>query len=197
MFWCPLLTTDPRCMLLFIGLEFVDHEELKHMNKDFALKVDYTTALKNINRAGIGVIGAFIYGSDDDTREKLLKRAAFVQHNRVDVMQQSKMTAFPGTEIFYQLQKENRILYTDYPRDWERYNFYELTHIPLHMQRHEFIRTFRACVSKTYSYKTIWLKSLKTLWRTRNLEVAGFSMRLNFSYRMLSLHHIKQQMDQE
>jgi len=185
------------CLFFFLGLEFVDPEELKHMNKNFALKVDYSTALKNINRAGIGVIGAFIYGSDDDTREKLVKRAAFVQHNRVDVMQQSKMTAFPGTEIFYQLQKENRIIYTDYPKDWERYNFYELTHLPLNMEREAFIKTFRACVSKTYSYKTIWLKSLKTLWHTKNFEVAAASMRLNFSYRMLSLHHMQQQIDQE
>lgn len=185
------------CLLLFIGLEFIDPEELKQMDKNFALKVDYSQALKNINRAGIGVIGAFIYGSDYDTREKMLKRAEFVRTNRIDAMQQSKMTAFPETQIFRQLKKEGRIIYDHYPEDWEKYNFYELTHIPLNMERDEFIRTFRYCVSKTYSYKTIWIKALKTLWHTRNFETAAAAMRLNFSYRALSMYHMENQIEQE
>ncbi|MDY6906337.1 MAG: radical SAM protein [Thermodesulfobacteriota bacterium] len=185
------------CLMLFIGLEFIDREELKQMDKNFALKVDYSQALKNINRAGIGVIGAFIYGSDYDTREKMLKRAEFVRTNRIDAMQQSKMTAFPETQIFKQLKKEGRIIYRDYPKDWERYNFYELTHIPLSMEREEFIRTFRYCVSKTYAYRTIWFKALKTLWHTRNFETAAAAMRLNFSYRALSLYHMEKQIEQE
>ncbi len=65
------------------------------------------------------------------------------------------------------------------------------------MKREEFIKTFRICVSETYSLKTIWIKALKTLLHTRNLEVAVAAMRLNFSYRMLSLHHIKRQLSQE
>ncbi|MDY6824572.1 MAG: cobalamin-dependent protein [Thermodesulfobacteriota bacterium] len=185
------------CLLLFIGLEFIDREELKQMDKHFALKVDYSKALKNINRAGIGVIGAFIYGSDYDTREKMLKRAEFVRTNRIDAMQQSKMTAFPETQVFKQLKAEGRIIYTDYPEDWEKYNFYELTHVPLNMEREEFIRTFRYCVSKTYAYRTIWIKALKTLWHTRNLETAAAAMRLNFSYRALSLYHMENQLSQE
>jgi hypothetical protein len=52
--------------------------------------------LENINRQGIGVVGTFIYGSDDETREKMFARADFIIRNRIDVMQQSKLTSFPG-----------------------------------------------------------------------------------------------------
>ncbi len=185
------------CMFFFVGLEFIDKGQLQNMGKEIAMRVDYEAALKRINRHGIGVIGAFIYGSDDETREKMVARADFIIRNRIDVMQQSKLTAFPGTRIFHQLQRENRLFYTDYPADWEKYDFYALTHQPLGMTREEFIRCFRECVLKTYTYFVIWKKALKTYFHTRDMETAAAAMRANLSYRALSVYHIRNQMCQE
>lgn len=185
------------CLFLFIGLEFIDKKQLKEMDKHVAMEIDYTKALKNINRRGIGVIGAFIYGSDNETREKMIERANFIIHNRIDMMQQSKLTAFPGTQIFKQFKAEKRIVFTDYPRDWERYDFYELTHVPLSMSREECIRVFRQCVSRTYSLPVIMWKAMKTFFHTWHPETAMTAMRGNLSYRALSLYHMRKQRVQE
>lgn len=181
------------CIVLFIGLEFIDAENLKNSNKHFALKIDYKKALKNINRAGIGVLGAFIYGSDLDTKEKMMQRARFIARNRVDIMQQTILTPIPGSRTFNAMASENRIVCANYPEDWETYNGFTLTHIPRNMSQEEFLKTYRWCIEKTYAFPTLWWKALKTLFYTRRVEVAVGSMRLNFSYRAFTLKNIEKQ----
>ncbi len=60
------------CKMVFLGLESSNHEELKGMNKNLNMKLEYDKAFKNINKYGIAVLGAFIYGLDNETKEGML-----------------------------------------------------------------------------------------------------------------------------
>lgn len=181
------------CIMLLIGLEFIDKQQLQEVNKKVAINVDYKKAMRQINKHGIGVLGCFIYGSDLDTPDKMLRQAKFVARNRVDAMQQTVMTPAPKTRLFNMLEKEGRLLYTNYPADWDKYTGFMLNYTPNHMSVKEFAVARRICLKKTYSWWILWLKAMRTLFHTRRIEVMIGAMRLNFAYSSFAFYNLNRQ----
>ncbi|RPJ62017.1 MAG: radical SAM protein, partial [Dehalococcoidia bacterium] len=97
------------CKMVFLGLESDDEDGLAEVNKQLNLKRQVSTyddALKRIHKAGIAVLGAFIFGMDSDTCPKLDVRASYMINSDVDVMQITHLTPLPGTRLFATLQQE-------------------------------------------------------------------------------------------
>lgn len=62
------------CRMVFLGLEAENKDALEEVNKRMNLKIGvdaYEETFRRINRHGIAVLGAFIYGMDGDTPVKL------------------------------------------------------------------------------------------------------------------------------
>ena len=119
--------------MVFLGLEAEEVDALAEVNKQLNLRrgvESYEEAFRRIHRAGIAVLGAFIFGMDGDTPEKLRHRAEYMVRSRIDVMQKTFLTPLPGTRLFDRLQDEGRLLHTSFPRDWERYDMGEAIHRP-------------------------------------------------------------------
>ncbi len=181
------------CIFLFIGLEYTDKEQLQEINKHFAAKINYPDALKQINRHGIGVLGAFMYGGKLETEKKMMERARFIARNRVDMIQQTILTPLPGTRLFQTLQSEGRLLYTNYPHDWEKYNGLSLLYQPHAMSAERFLATYQRCLSHTYAFFKIWGKAIRTLIHTRRLDITAGALRLNFAYRSYAIRNMEKQ----
>jgi radical SAM superfamily enzyme YgiQ (UPF0313 family) len=90
------------------SLNFADDEEVlrwagragcKMVNLQRSVE-SYETAFRRIHQAGIAVLGAFIFGMDGDTPEKLRHRAEYMIRSGVDVMQKTFLTPLPGTRLF-------------------------------------------------------------------------------------------------
>lgn len=64
----------------------------------------YTQAFKRIHRAGMAVLGAFIFGMDGGTPDKLKRRTDYMISNSLDVMQTTFLTPLPGTRLFERYQ---------------------------------------------------------------------------------------------
>lgn len=65
--------------MVFLGLEAENTSALEEVNKRLNLKIGvdaYEETFHRINQHGIAVLGAFIYGMDGDTPEKLHQRTA-------------------------------------------------------------------------------------------------------------------------
>lgn len=60
------------CKMVFIGLESSDNKELRDINKKINLQLDYKTVFKNINKHDIAVLGAFIFGFENETLKSRL-----------------------------------------------------------------------------------------------------------------------------
>ena len=57
--------------------------------------------------------------------------SANAQFGKVDPnIQISVLTPLPGTRLMKALQAEGRIIYDDFPKDWEKYRFSYLVHRP-------------------------------------------------------------------
>ena len=70
-------------------------------------------------------------------------------------MQATVMTPLPGTQLFQRLEQEGRLLYTNFPEDWGRYDLAELVHRPKHIERAELWEVIRECAQRIYDPPTL------------------------------------------
>jgi radical SAM superfamily enzyme YgiQ (UPF0313 family) len=175
------------CRMVFIGLESSDANELKTMHKKLNLKLDYERAFRNINNHGIAVLGAFIYGSDAENTESMRNKTDYILKNRIDVVQTTILTPLPGTRQFEFYDQENRLLYKNFPHDWERYDMTELTYLLKNIENDFFIMELRKSRKKFYSNFHLFLKFFKTWINTGNITTAFYSYNSNKVYRNVSI----------
>jgi radical SAM superfamily enzyme YgiQ (UPF0313 family) len=174
------------CRMVFIGLEAENAEALATVNKrmNLALGVDnYEETFRRINRHGIAVLGAFIYGLDGDTPERLRQRTDYLLKSGVDVMQVTFLTPLPGTKTFNRYRDEGRLLYTDFPSDWIHYDMTEATYLPLSMSQEELTEIMHESTRRLYDSWTMRRKFLKTWRATRSMKTAMWAYTSNKNYR--------------
>jgi radical SAM superfamily enzyme YgiQ (UPF0313 family) len=174
------------CRMVFIGLEAESGEALKEVNKRLNLSKgagSYEKAFSRIHKHGIAVLGAFIYGMDGDTAEKLRRRTDYIVGSGVDVMQITHLTPLPGTRLFDRMRNEGRLLHTDFPADWVHYDMAEVTHKPLSMNPKELTAVMHESVCRLYSRWSIRRRFLRTLFATKSLRTAMWAYNSNLNYR--------------
>jgi radical SAM superfamily enzyme YgiQ (UPF0313 family) len=118
------MAAEAGCMFAFIGFETISESSLKDMKKGINLKIgveNYRKIVDAFHKYGIGVIGAFIIGNDYESPTYYKELARFLVHSGIDVVQLAILTPLPGTDLMKQMQKENRLIYRNFPEDWEKY----------------------------------------------------------------------------
>ena len=174
------------CRMVFLGLEAEDIDSLTEVNKRLNMKrgtSSYEQTFDRIHQAGIAVLGAFIFGMDGDTPDKLRDRTDFMLGSGVNVMQVTVMTPLPGTQLYRRLQQEGRLLYTNFPEDWSHYDLAELVHRPKHVGRAELWEVIRECAQRIYDPPTLKAKAKQTRYATGSWEATEFAYRANVDYR--------------
>ncbi len=120
------LMKQSGCNILFIGIESLSEKNLegidqKNKKKKYLRKLpEY---IKIIQSHGIGVMGAFITGLDDDDADVFDKIVEFSTKNVLYNTQITILTPFPGTELRERLLSEKRIL----NKPWEEYTSFDVT----------------------------------------------------------------------
>jgi radical SAM superfamily enzyme YgiQ (UPF0313 family) len=178
------------CKMIFLGLEAEEVDALETVNKrlNLARGVDaYTEAFNRMHRAGIAVLGAFIFGMEGDTPEKLRRRAHYMVEGGVDVMQTTYLTPLPGTRLFDRYRDEGRLLHTNFPADWDHYDMTEVTHVPSAMTPDELVRGMAEANRGMYAWTTLVAKAARTLLATRRPMATTFAWSSNINYRNVAL----------
>lgn len=161
--------SDAGANTFYIGFESVESASLKSMNKGINLRPrikDYRDTIRRFHDHGIGIIGGFILGSDTDTPESFKRTIDFIHESQIDGCQFTIMTPFPGTQLYEQVQREGRLLFTDYPRDWARYNAYEAVIEPKNMSIEELQYGQQLIYNSTATMGKSLIRGLKTLRNT-------------------------------
>jgi radical SAM superfamily enzyme YgiQ (UPF0313 family) len=176
------LAARAGCRMIFLGIEAEQEAQLEEANKKLNLKKgakSYETVFREIQRQGIGVIAGLIFGWDTDTPESIQARVRFAIRCGADSFQTSVLTPLPGTELFDKMKATDRLLYTQFPTDWQRYDYFEPTirHpvLPTDVLDKEAMKAKR----KIYSWPNIIWRSFRTLFRTRNY-MATLMLTLNY-----------------
>jgi radical SAM superfamily enzyme YgiQ (UPF0313 family) len=171
------------CKMVFIGLESADPEELQEMHKSLNLRLEYDRAFQKIHKYGIVILGAFIFGSDAETKEGIVRKTKYILKSPIDVVQTTTLTPLPGTRLFKQYQDQKRLVLNDFPADWRHYNMTELTYTIKHITKAEFEREMAWCIKKIYSKPAIIKRFLRTIRLTRKLETGFWAYQSNLNYR--------------
>lgn len=174
------------CKMVFLGLESEDTGALEVVEKRLNLQrgVDsYSAVFERIHRSGMAVLGAFIFGMDGDTMQKLELRGDYMIRSAVDVMQTTYLTPLPGTRLFDRLKKENRLLYSNFPQDWTHFDMTEVVFAPGRLKKEDLVYGMRSANKKMYSSSVLIQKAIKTFLLTKNGMAAMFAWSSNQNYK--------------
>ena len=177
------------CRMIFLGIEAEDGDALEAVNKRLNFKRgadSYAKVFQRIHAAGIAVLGAFVFGMDSDTPEKLRRRADYIIASDVDVMQTTAITPLPGTQLYTRMACEGRLLYQDFPQDWDRYNLTEVVFEPRQMDANEMTEVMRECLDRIYDMRVLKQKAKRTLALTARWDTTEFAWEANLSYREIA-----------
>ena len=105
------------CSVACVGFESINHKTLQAYEKNQSVE-DIINAIKSFHRKKIKVHGMFVLGSDNDSENTIWETFKFAVKHKIDTLQMSVLTPFPGTKVHEELQAQKRI----FSRDWSLYD---------------------------------------------------------------------------
>jgi radical SAM superfamily enzyme YgiQ (UPF0313 family) len=157
----------------FIGLETLSQENLQDINKSWNKAIDYKEAIRKIHRAGINIIGSFIFGLDNDDPSVFRRTFDFILKTGIAAAQFHILTPFPGTRLYTRMEEEGRII----DRDWSKYHTSEVVFQPAKMTVSELQDGYNWIFRRTYSSRSILSRVF------RSLRGIPYRTAVNISYR--------------
>jgi len=173
--------------VLFIGLESVNPDSLKSYQKGVNLKRlrqhQYHHLISRIRSEGIAVFGAFVMGSDDDDISIFDTTLSFIESAHLDVLQLTKPTPLPGTQLWHTLSSEGRIIDQNFPKAWEEYRLTKMVFKPAKMSIEDVYEGFTYMRNSYYGFWKTLKRTLNTLLTTKNLTSTILAFKFDLSYR--------------
>jgi len=154
------LAAEAGCIGLLIGFESLSQKILQEIGKWSNRVQDYKRSIARIHSRGIGIQGSFVFGFDQDDSSVFRRTVEFVAETSLDAANFCRLTPFPGTRLFHQLEAEGRILY-------KRWDWYDREHVvfrPLQMSPEELDEGTFWAYERTYSLPSIG-KRMPPNWR--------------------------------
>ncbi len=117
-----------KCTTLYIGVESLNPETLKAMNKH-QTPGEIREAMVHFREHRLSIHGMFIFGMDTDTPESIRKTVSWAVRAGFGSVQFLILTPFPGTRTFQELSSQGRFLFDD----WSLYDGHHVTFQPAGM----------------------------------------------------------------
>ena len=132
----------------FIGFESVNPDNRRQLGgKSKGLAASAEEAIRTIRSTGIGVVGLFVMGFDEDTPATFQAMWDFIRTSELDSISATMLTPFPGTPFRQLLEEEGRLL--DMP--WSTYDTAHVTFQPKNFTVEELRSAYDWLCRKTYS----------------------------------------------
>jgi radical SAM superfamily enzyme YgiQ (UPF0313 family) len=94
---------------IFIGIETVDPDALRAMNKKQNVRTPMLEAVEKVNSYGIEIAAGIIIGLDTDTPETTDAILEFIEASQIPIVTPNLLVALPHTPLYERLQKANRL----------------------------------------------------------------------------------------
>ena len=176
------LAARAGCMLVFIGFEAISLTSLKEMNKGINVKTgveNYRRVVDTFHKYGIGVFGAFIIGNEFETKDYYKALADYLVHSGIDMFQISILTPLPGTDLMEEITTCDRLIFKDFPRDWDKFRFSYVVHEPKELTLETIYAADNYIKSRLYGFPAYPIRLLKSLFSLRPLKRVYASYKFN------------------
>ncbi len=183
------------CRGMLVGIESFNPVTLKEFNKGLNCKLagDYGKLIDGFHKGGIAMFGCFVIGADNDDKDTVFETMTKAMELGVDIVQITNLTPLPGTRLYERWMEEEKIVRTDYPKDWERYSFTDTVYTPDGMTREDMDTAVSELRQIAATVPWVWKRTLKALYKTRSLTTALFVHGMNKGFMQLA----KQQLSSE
>ncbi len=176
------LATQSGCVGMLIGFESLSPEAIDKIGKGKVNKVQkYAEQVEKIHKAEIGIIGCFVLGFDEDTEETFENTLNFVKKTNIEVPQFTLLTPYPATDLRAKLEKEERILHSD----WAKYDATHVTIYPKKISPRDLRKNYDRICRKAYSRKAAY----RRLWKSKRYLKSWYKVlvfwQINAVYRKL------------
>ena len=152
------------CRGVFVGFEANDEESLKAINKKHNINIDYKEIVKKIHKKKLAVIASTILGMDNQSKgyhKQLIRELIRIKADYVRVFY---MTAWPGTILYKELEKENRVT-----TDWNSLRKDIPTTIFKNYSHEEIIEARKAILGYFFGKRHLIRMSITWLFRDTSL----------------------------
>ncbi|HHT9155945.1 MAG TPA: B12-binding domain-containing radical SAM protein, partial [Candidatus Tripitaka sp. YC43] len=176
------------CLGILIGIESLDEEVLRGINKHINLRIgveNYRKGIENLHRNGIVCWGSVIFGADGDTKDNFKRMTDFTLEAGMDILTFGIYTPMPMTSSFQRLMQEGRIFRNRFPKDWYYYNSNHLVFTPRDMTIDDLIEGLEYVYENLYSREALKARFDRTLKETNNSKNAMFAYRINIDWRVV------------
>jgi len=98
---------------VYLGIESTDKEVLRAARKVQNAAADLDEACVRINQAGLQILAGTMIGMDGEQPGRDKSLIEFVTRNNLPLIEIAQVYAYPGTDLWRRLKKEDRLLYTE------------------------------------------------------------------------------------
>jgi radical SAM superfamily enzyme YgiQ (UPF0313 family) len=149
-----LLEKAAACGLrsLFVGFETTNTGSLRSQRKFQNLNRSYKDAVKRVHDAGVMVNGSFVFGMDEDDESVFERTVEWAIGQGIETATFHILTPYPGTLLYERMQKQGRLLHSD----WDRYDTRHSVFQPARMTPDQLERGYWKAYEDFYKWKAIW-----------------------------------------
>ena len=176
------LAADSGCITLSFGLESLNKESMKVINKEWSNPDDYLRIIKKVTDKGIDIASEMMVGIDTDTRESLLDTVHFIDKAMIMAPKFYILTPVPGTELFEEFRKSNRLV----TEDTSQFSPTNAVITHPHMTTQEITDTYWEIYNRLYNYRRILRRTLfnKRFFKMPGRHVFYFAINLFYRYQI-------------
>ena len=152
------LMSQAGCRLVCVGFESINPMTLKAYQKSQTIE-EIVSAIHSFHKRRIKIHGMFVLGGEDDNKNTVWETLKFAIKQKIDTIQMSILTPFPGTKVYDDLEREGRI----FTKDWSLYDGQHVVFKPKLLSARE----LQVNMIKAYSKFYALTRSLSLLIRFR------------------------------
>ena len=167
------------CVGVLVGFESIfPQERLAKVFRGDNRAAVYLETVRKLHARGICVIGAFIFGFDNDDASVFERTLEFALESRIDTAQINILVPYPGTPLYARLEREGRIV----ERDWNRYMTDNVCFKPRNMSREVLGEGCAWAGRKFFSYPRIGARVLRA-WPRAPIKATAAVLAVNLAFR--------------
>ena len=165
------LMAKTGCKVVCVGFESINEKTLKAYDKKQTID-EIIHAIRSFHKRKIKIHGMFVLGSDDDNAKTVWDTFKFAIKQKLDTIQMSILTPFPGTKVHEDLKSQKRIFSTD----WDLYDGQHIVFSPKLLSARDLQSNVVNAYVKFYSLSSSFILLLKLHFRNALFRLMGHSI---------------------
>ena len=162
------LMAEAGCLAVCVGFESINPMTLKAYQKKQTIE-EIISAIRSFHKRRIKIHGMFVLGGEDDNKSTVWETLKFAIKHKIDTIQMSVLTPFPGTKVHEILEAKKRI----FTRDWSLYDGQHVVFRPNQLSARELQFAVLRAYTEFYSFYKSMSLFLKLRFRNAIFRLMG------------------------